>query len=131
MLLTQTLPLIPAWRIAEGIQIIADETAPLEQVNDNFFIFRRYLQRYWLPKADIISVARSPWRTNNIAEACNRHLLAELGGVHPSFYTFICKYSSILVKQLIIFKLYVQNRSIKKIILIVEIIASILDFSII
>ncbi|XP_057332080.1 uncharacterized protein LOC130671948 [Microplitis mediator] len=79
----------PANRCQEAIQVIVNLLQPLENFNDNYFLFRRYLQRFWLPQANTVSVCDVPWRTNNVAEAFNRHLLARMGRPHPPLFRFL------------------------------------------
>ncbi|XP_074097811.1 uncharacterized protein LOC141526653 [Cotesia typhae] len=86
--LTWTLQLVPANRFTEALDVIIDQLLPLENMDDNYYLFRRYLQRYWLPLANIVSVYNSPWRTNNISEVFNRHLLSNLGP-HPNLFRFL------------------------------------------
>ncbi|XP_044586065.1 uncharacterized protein LOC123266096 [Cotesia glomerata] len=86
--LTWVLPLVPAARLEEALEEIVTLLRPLEENNDNFYLFRRYLQRFWLPLADIISVYNTPWRTNNISEVYNLHLSSILGP-HPPLFKFL------------------------------------------
>ncbi|XP_044583029.1 uncharacterized protein LOC123264052 [Cotesia glomerata] len=86
--LTWALPLVPAARFEEALEEVVALIRPLEDGNDNFYLFRRYLQRFWLPLANIISVYNTPWRTNNIAEVCNMHLVSKVGP-HPPLFKFL------------------------------------------
>ncbi|XP_057325513.1 uncharacterized protein LOC130667722 isoform X2 [Microplitis mediator] len=90
------LPLIPAERFQEAINIIIQTSEQIEQEHENVVMFIYYLIRQWLPLADIVSVWNSPWRTNNFAEAFNRHLMARLNGEYPSLFTFLSQLKNII-----------------------------------
>lgn len=88
------LPLIPPNRFQEALEIIVASAELIEPEHKNVLRFIHYLFRQWLPLSDIVSVWNSPWRTNNFAEAFNRHLIARLNGEYPALFTFLCKYGN-------------------------------------
>ncbi|XP_057323928.1 uncharacterized protein LOC130666716 [Microplitis mediator] len=85
------LALIPPEKFQEAIGIIAETAELIEPEHENVIMFIYYLCRQWLPLAYIVSVWNSPWRTNNFAEAFNRHLMAQINGEYPSLFVFLCK----------------------------------------
>lgn len=105
--LTWALPLIPANRFREALDVIVNLILPLEMDHDNYYLFRRYLERYWLLHANVVSVYNSPWRTNNISEAFNRHLLSKLGE-HPNLFSFLREYK-ILVCKIFLFFVFMKH----------------------
>lgn len=86
------MPLVPPDRFPEAIAVIVETAEQIEQEHPNVLLFIRYLCQQWLPLSNIVSVWNSPWRTNNFAEAFNRHLIARLNGEYPSLFTFLSKY---------------------------------------
>ncbi|XP_043273010.1 uncharacterized protein [Venturia canescens] len=81
--------LLPAENFAEAIQIISDSARQLQLDRAKINSFIAYLKGFWLRQANIVSVYGSAVRTNNISEACHRHLVRRLGGIHPPLSTFI------------------------------------------
>lgn len=86
------MPLVAPERFQEAIDVIAETAEQIEQQHVYVLLFIRYLCRQWLPLSNIVSVWGSPFRTNNFAEAFNRHLIARLNGEYPALFTFLGKY---------------------------------------
>ncbi|XP_011313452.1 uncharacterized protein [Fopius arisanus] len=83
------LALAPSTRYEEGLRIIAKRIALHEDEFPKLHLFHNYLLTQWLPKACLLSVFEEDDRTNNPAEACNRHLTKELGGCKPPLWTLL------------------------------------------
>ncbi|KAK0077802.1 hypothetical protein PV326_009821, partial [Microctonus aethiopoides] len=65
------IPLVPAEDIGQAIDVVADAImlhAKTAELRERSQLFIRYLARYWGRIPDILSVAGSTCRTNNIAE---------------------------------------------------------------
>lgn len=77
--------------IKEGVDIItrlADESN-----NNKIDKFVKYLRKYWLPIANIISVWNVPIRTNNLCE--NFHMLVNKRyGRHPRLWNMLRTYNN-------------------------------------
>ncbi|KAG8148326.1 uncharacterized LOC118071461 [Chelonus insularis] len=96
--LAWVLPLLPKEGFPEAIEFYrkkANQVDPEYQDNVNKFI--NYLENQWLRIAEVVSVWRSPKRTNNICESFHRWLPQRLG-VHPNLYAFIEKLATIITE---------------------------------
>lgn len=91
------LPLLPPEKFEEAIGLIAQTAELIEPEHENVVLFIHYLVRQWLPLANIVSVWNSPWRTNNFAEAFNRHLMTRFNGEYPSLFHFLSKYLTYII----------------------------------
>lgn len=90
--MTWVIPLIPSGQVAAAINLVEEESVPLQAEFGRLVTFIAYLRRQWLPLAETISVYRSVIRTNALAEALNGQLGRRLGGKHPNIYLFLGKY---------------------------------------
>lgn len=91
------IPLLPAELIGNAIflmkkkiyQFDSEHHARLER-------FMAYIQRQWLRKADVVSVAKLSQRTNNISESFNSRIVDRMGGKKRNIWTFLGFYCYII-----------------------------------
>lgn len=86
---TWTLPLVPADRFQEAINVIERQAQALVNNFPNVNFFIAYLKNYWLSLARQVSVAGNSVKTNNISETLNRQLPKKLGGERPPIPRFL------------------------------------------
>lgn len=87
------LPLLPTEEIEAGLRNLGEEAAEkgwMPQLKPFF----KYMDKEWMPKVDILSVADSDHRTNNVSESGNRGLNKELKASNPSCFQVVGKYLS-------------------------------------
>ena len=85
--ITLALPYLPSELVPDGINYIntlIDNQGNIHSLQS----FRLYLNRFWLPLANIISVFNNSIRTNNICELFHRAALRQMNS-HLPFWRFL------------------------------------------
>ncbi|RVE41635.1 hypothetical protein evm_013713 [Chilo suppressalis] len=96
--LAWVLPLLPKEDFPVAIEFYRKKANQVEsEYLDSVSKLIDYLENQWLRIAEVVSLWRSPKRTNNICESFHRWLPQDLG-VHPNLYTFIGKLTAIITK---------------------------------
>lgn len=81
--------LLPPHLFRTCIELMKEEVNNYDEIyHEKLFKYLRYVERYWYPKREIVSVYRLPHRTNNLCESLNSRLKSKLGGKRPRVWKF-------------------------------------------
>ncbi|CAA91234.2 hypothetical protein [Bracoviriform inaniti] len=95
--LAWVLPLLPKEDFPVAIEFYREKANQVKaKYKGSVNKFIDYLENQWLRIAEVVSLWRSPKRTNNICESFHRWLIHDLG-IHPNLYSFI-KLTTIITK---------------------------------
>ncbi|XP_012218106.2 uncharacterized protein [Linepithema humile] len=99
LLMTITLPLLPADMFHEALLIIQAEADLLSREHPNVLQFMSYLRLTWLHMASKISTYGCPIRTNNIVESFHNIATQKLGTRNINIRTFLEKFKNLIADQ--------------------------------
>lgn len=84
------LALAPPSYFKDGLNLIREKTRLDWENYSKITLFLGYVKDQWLPKASIVCALKIQ-RTNNGVESFHKYAFKELGGNHPTLYSFLRK----------------------------------------